>query len=270
MQNDNCSVVYRVSGELEFNNTGNTIKASRGNIQLRHRPNGFSGGQWDAYDEYGYKEQYVVSILSYSSHLGLQPPYNTPNARLGGNQVTASMPPIISWNDPENNLTGEIVYQIDCEYVSGSISRPGTTLFKTQSFSVQFEGAVGPGIVMRGEWSNQTDYIGQVENTNNRRDAVIYNAVPGTTNYYAAISGSGPNTYVNPLTSTFYVGGSPPAGFNLIGAKQPDTQTDYWEFLGVEEFFVAAKIAIFEFNGNEFELGENRIERERVPNIFSI
>ena len=156
------------------------------------------------------------------------------------------MPPIISWNDPENNLTGEIVYQIDCEYVSGSISRPGTTLFKTQSFSVQFEGAVGPGIVMRGEWSNQTDYIGKVENTNSRRDAVIYNAVPGTTNYYAAISGSGPTTYVNPLTSTFYVGASPPAGFNLIGARQPDTQPDYWEFLGVEEFFVAAKIAIFE------------------------
>ena len=246
MQNDNSSVVYRVSGELEFNNTGNTIKASRGNVQLRHRPNGFSGGQWDAYDEFGYKEQYVVSILSYSSHLGLQPPYNTPNARLGGNQATASMPPIISWNDPENNLTGEIVYQIDCEYVSGSISRPGTTLFKTQSLSVQFEGAVGPGIVMRGEWSNQTDYIGKVENTNSRRDAVIYNAVPGTTNYYAAISGSGPTTYVNPLTSTFYVGASPPAGFNLIGARQPDTQTDYWEFLGVEEFFVAAKIAIFE------------------------
>ena len=246
MQNDNSSVVYRVSGEIELNNTGNTIKASRGNIQLNHRPNGFTGGQYDAYDEFGYKEQYVVSILSYSSHLGLQPPYNTPNARLGGSQATASMPPIISWVNPEENLTGEIVYQIDCEYISGSISRPGTTLFKTQSLSVQFEGAVGPGIVMRGEWSNQTDYIGKVENTNSRRDAVIYNAVPGTTNYYAAISGSGPNTYVNPLTSTFYVGPTPPSGFNLIGARQPDTQTDYWEFLGVEEFFVAAKIAIFE------------------------
>jgi hypothetical protein len=246
MQNENSAIVYKVSGEIELNNTGNTIKASRGNVQLRHRPTGFSGGQYDAYDEFGYKEQYVVSILSYSSHLGLQPPYNTPNAILGGNQATASMPPIISWSDPENNLTGEIVYQIDCEYVSGSISRPGTTLFKTQSFSVQFEGAVGPGIVMRGEWSNQTDYIGQVENTNNRRDAVIYNAVPGTTNYYAAVSGSGPTTYVNPTTSTFYVGASPPAGFNLIGAKQPDTQPDFWEFLGVEEFFVAAKIAIFE------------------------
>ena len=246
MQNDSSAVVYRVSGELEFNNTGNTLRASRGNTQLRHMPNGFSGGQYDAYDEFGYKEQFVVSILSYSSHLVLPAPYNTPNARLGGNQATASMPPIISWNDPENNLTGEIVYQIDCEYVSGSISRPGTTLFKTQSLSVQFEGAVGPGIVMRGEWSNQTDYFGKVENINNRRDAVIYNAVPGTTNYYAAISGSGPTTYVNPLTSTFYVGASPPAGFNLIGAKQPDTQTDYWEFLGVEEFFVAAKIAIFE------------------------
>jgi hypothetical protein len=246
MQNDSSAVVYRVSGELEFNNTGNTIRASRGNVQLRHMPDNFSGGQYDAYDEFGYKEQFVASILSYSSHLVLQPPYNTPNARLGGNQATASMPPIISWNDPENNLTGEIVYQIDCEYVSGSISRPGTTLFKTQSLSVQFEGAVGPGIVMRGEWSNQTDYIGKVENTNSRRDAVIYNAVPGTTNYYAAVSGSGPTTYVNPLTSTFYVGASPPAGFNLIGPKQPDTQPDFWEFLGVEEFFVAAKIAIFE------------------------
>lgn len=246
MQNDSSAVVYRVSGELEFNNTGNTIRASRGNVQLRHMPDNFSGGQYDAYDEFGYKEQFVVSILSYSSHLTLQPPYDTPNYRLGGNQATASMPPIISWDDPENNLTGEIVYQIDCEYVTGSISRPGTTLFKTQSLSVQFEGAVGPGIVMRGEWSNQTDYFGKVENINNRRDAVIYNAVPGTTNYYAAISGSGPTTYVNPLTSTFYVGASPPAGFSLIGAKQPDTQTDYWEFLGVEEFFVAAKIAIFE------------------------
>jgi hypothetical protein len=244
MQNESSAVVYRVSGELEFNNTGNIIKASRGNTELTHRPSGFAGGQYDAYDEFGYKEQYVVSILSYSSHLGLPSPYNTPNARLAGNPAT--MPPITSWNDPENNLTGEIVYQIDCEYVSGSISRPGSTLFKTQSFSVQFEGAVGPGIVMRGEWSNQTDYIGKVENTNSRRDAVIYNAVPGTTNYYAAISGSGPNTYVNPLTSTFYVGATPPSGFNLIGAKQPDTQTDYWEFLGVEEFFVAAKIAIFE------------------------
>jgi hypothetical protein len=244
MQNDNSSVVYRVSGELEFNGTGNIIKASRGNIELTHRPAGFSGPQYDAYDEVGYPNQYVVSILSYSSHLGLPTPYNTPNARLAGNPAT--MPPITSWNDPENNLTGEIVYQIDCEYVSGSITRPGTTLFKTQSFSVQFEGAVGPGIVMRGEWSNQTDYIGQVENTNNRRDAVIYNATPGTTNYYASVSGSGPNTYVNPLTSTFYVGPTPPSGFNLIGAKQPDTQPDFWEFLGVEEFFVAAKIAIFE------------------------
>jgi hypothetical protein len=244
MQNENSSVVYRVSGELEFNGTGNIIKASRGNIQLTHKPSGFTGGQWDAYDEYGYKEQYVVSILSYSSHLGLPAPYNTPNAILGGNPAT--MPAITSWDYPETNLTGEIVYQIDCEYVSGSITRPGTTLFKTQSFSVQFEGAVGPGIVMRGEWSNQTDYIGQVETTNNRRDAVIYNATPGTTNYYASVSGSGPNTYVNPSTSTFYVGGSPPAGFNLIGAKQPDTQPDFWEFLGQEEFFVAAKIAIFE------------------------
>jgi hypothetical protein len=28
--------------------------------------------------------------------------------------------------------------------------------------------------------------------------------------------------------------------------------------------------AIFEFSGNEFEFGENKIERGRVPIIFSI
>ena len=247
MQNDNSSVVYRVSGELEFNGTGNIIKAYRGNIELTHKPSGFTGPQYDAYDEVGYPNQYVVSILSKSPHLILAAPFDTAppyNIPLSGNPAT--LPDIISWVNPEENLTGNIVYQIDCEYVSGSLTRPGTTLFKTQSLSIQFEGAVGPGIVMRGEWSDQTDYIGQVENTNNRRDAVIYNAVPGTTNYYAAVSGSGPTTYVNPTTSTFYVGASPPAGFNLIGPKQPDTQPDFWEFLGVEEFFVAAKIAIFE------------------------
>jgi hypothetical protein len=73
-------------------------------------------------------------------------------------------------------------------------------------------------------------------------------ATTDETHYYAAVSGSGPNTYVNPTTSTYYVGGSPPAGFTLIGAQPPavESDNDYWQYLGQEEFFVAAKIAIFE------------------------
>ena len=235
MQNENSSIVYRVSGELEFGSTSNIIRVYRGNQELTHRPTGWGTTQRDAYGNWGYKNQCQVEIYSKSSHITLGGAL-APNSLVPGNPAT--FPGIVGWTDPDSNPTAEIVYEINCE--------GRQLLYKTQSLSIQFEGAVGPGIVMRGEWSNQTDYIGQVETTNNRRDAVIYNAVPGTTNYYAAVSGSGPNTYVNPTTSTFYVGASPPGGFNLIGAKQPDTQPDFWEFLGQEEFFVAAKIAIFE------------------------
>ena len=236
MQNENSSIVYRVSGELEFGSSANIIRVYRGSQELTHKPSGWGVIQRDAYGNWGYKNQCQVEVYSKSGHITLSGGITPGGAPIPG--VPATMPSIIGWVDPENNPTAEIVYEISCE--------GRQLLYKTQSLSIQFEGAVGPGIVMRGEWSNQTDYIGQVETTNNRRDAVIYNAVPGTTNYYASVSGSGPNTYVNPTTSTFYVGASPAAGFVLIGAKQPDTQTDYWEFLGQEEFFVAAKIAIFE------------------------
>jgi hypothetical protein len=36
------------------------------------------------------------------------------------------------------------------------------------------------------------------------------------------------------------------------------------------EFLDRCISAIFEFSGNEFELGENKIKREREPIIFSI
>jgi hypothetical protein len=138
----------------------------------------------------------------------------------------ASMPGITAWSDPENNPTAEIVYGINCE--------GRQTIYKTQSLSVQFEGAVGPGIVMRGEWSPNIDYIGQVETTNNRRDAVTYLATQDTVKYYASISGSGPATYDNNGVLVNY------------HAPTVDGTNAWWEYLGEEEFFVAAKIAIFE------------------------
>ena len=247
MQNENSSIVYKVSGELEIGGTGNIIKAYRGGQELLHKPSGFTGAQTDAYGDTGYPNQYRVSILSFSSCLvGNMPAgIDYPNAPVPGNP--AEFPGITGWTDPENNPSAIIVYQIDCEYVSGSSSRPGTTLFKTQSLSVQFEGAVGPGIVMRGEWSNQTDYIGQVETINNRRDAVTYLATTNSTKYYAAISGSGPTTND---------GQGNPVGYH---APTVDGTNDWWEYLGEEDFFVAAKIAIFEesFVKNTINVGNN-------------
>jgi hypothetical protein len=229
MQNENSSVVYRVSGEIELSATPNIIRAYRGSYELTNQPGGFNiaNMQIDAYGSQSYEYQCTVVIDSCSPHITL----DNGNIFAGSGPLPgtqATMPGVTSWSNPDINPTAEIVYQINCENRE--------IFFKTQSLSIQYEGAVGPGIVMRGEWSPSIDYIGQVETTNNRRDAVTYLATPDTVKYYAAKSGSGPSTL---------------NGYNgTVGAQTPNVDgvppSDYWEYLGEQDFFVAAKIAIFE------------------------
>ena len=113
-----------------LSNTGTDIRVYRGGTELTNKPAGFTSPQRDAYGVTGYQNQCRISIYSKSSHLTLA------NGWLPGSYITgvpAQMPNISGWTDPSTNVTAEIVYQIDCEYVSGSLTRPGTTLFKTQS-----------------------------------------------------------------------------------------------------------------------------------------
>jgi hypothetical protein len=245
MTNENASVVYKVSGEYDITGTSNTVRAYRGNIELINVPT-FTGGQYDAFGTFGYPYQCRVSLSSKPDHITLVDTNFTAGKPITGSP--AFMPAIRGWDDPVNNPTAEIVYQIDCEY-SGSIVS-GSTIFKTQSLSIQYEGNTGPGIVMRGIWANTVDYIGSVETTNKRRDAVIwpnpanYN---NETHYWAAASGSGPNTYKKHDNGAFIAGNKvdfqqPDAG----GSAAPWVDSPYWQYLGEEEFFVAAKIAIFE------------------------
>ncbi len=225
MQNENSSAVYRVSGEIELGATSNIIRAYRGGYELTNKPAGFVNAEIDAYGSSSYEYQCEVEIVSYpADYITLDNGNLIVGSQLSGNPAT--MPGVTAWDNPEINPTAEIVYGINCE--------GRQTIYKTQSLSVQFEGAVGPGIVMRGEWSSAIDYIGQVETTNNRRDAVTYLATPDTVKYYAAISGSGPNTYdQNNVLVNYH-------------APTPNGTNAWWEYLGDEEFFVAAKIAIFE------------------------
>ena len=226
--NGNAAAVYRVSGEFELGTTGNVISAYRGSQVLTHTTT-FTGGQTDYNGNVGYKNKFRVVVASKSAHI-----------TLGGSKIVTStlntsgnnavMPQISTWTDPETNQTATITYTIDYE------GRSTQTL--TQTFTVQFEGNTGPGIVMRGVWKNDINYIGSVETTNYRRDAVIYpdpsTVVGGTTTYYASVSGSGPATYGGDAI--------------LVGAQSPTVGTDnaYWQFLGEQEFFIAAKIAIFD------------------------
>ena len=218
LSNEASSITYKVSGQVAFTGTGTTISATRGNNVLTGSTS-FSSPQTTIFGTTGYKNQYTVKIYSKSSHISLA------GGLLPGSYVpivnnVATLANITDWSYPETYSTGFIVYEIDCEGLG--------KLYKTQSISLSYEGQVGPGIVFRGPWTGSIDYIGAVETTNKRRDAVNYNPYTSTLRYYAAVSGSGPAT---------------------VGAQQPsglETDTAYWQYLGDEEFFVAAKIAIFE------------------------
>jgi hypothetical protein len=226
LQNENSSVVYRVSGEVELNSTATLINAYRGTYALTNKSTGFTGAQIDAYGSSSYEYQCTVEIVSKSDHITLANGTLYAGVKLPGLSTSASMAGVTAWSNPESNPTAEIVYGINCE--------GRQTIFKTQSLSVQFEGAVGPGIVMRGEWSQAIDYIGQVETTNKRRDAVTYLATSDTVKYYASVSGSGPATLD---------GNSGTVGYHAPTANGTNA---WWEYLGEQDFFVAAKIAIFE------------------------
>jgi len=90
-------------------------------------------------------------------------------------------------------------------------------------------GSTGPGIVFRGPWSGSTSY--QFDESNGRRDSVLYSDI-----YYVALQ---PSTDEQP-TGT-------------------EDDNEYWQSLGTQDFFVAAKIAIFEdsYIQNTLNVGTN-------------
>jgi len=233
LENESAAAVYKVSGQFSFDATFAKIRAARGDTNLTCVTS-FTGAQRDAYGVNGYKEQAVVKVSDISEHI-----------TLGGGLLLNGILPvdaegraytygIENWTSPETNQTATIVFEIDCE--------GRQKLYKTQSLSVQFEGKTGPGVVMRGNWLNSIDYIGSVETTNYRRDAVIYPPNGNPTTYYASVSGSGPNTYKKHDNGALLLA-------NKVGPQAPSGTTAdnaYWQYLGTQDFFVAAKIAIFD------------------------
>ena len=240
LSNENTSAVYRVSGQLTLNNTNTYIRVYRGNIELTN-VSSWGTSKTDAYGNVGYPNQCKVTIEDYSAAMvNVAGGTYLAGGKVVGNSVNgapAYLGDITGWTNPTTNTVAQIVFKIDCE--------GRQTFFKTQSLSLSYEGSTGPGIVMRGEWNNATNYSGSVETKNYRRDAVIYGTSPTT--YYAAISGSGPATYNKQGT--------------LVGYHSPTSGVDnaWWQYLGQEEFFVAAKIAIFEesFVKNTINIGNN-------------
>ena len=254
LTNESSTIVYTVQGTISFTNTGTTIVASKGNTTLT-AVTSFSAQSQDPFgNNIGSLGEYKVTIHSKSA-----------NITLAGSLVSGSTVPVVSgqatignvigWTSPTTILTGAVVYRIDFE--NGK-----QVLFKTQSMAIQLEGKVGPGIVFRGPWSSTVDQY-YFDPSIGRRDAVLYGGTGGT--YYAAKSGSGDTTYLNPNTSTYFSGSLANANaggyVTYLNYKTPGIDTDYWEALGTQELFVAAKIAIFEesYVQNTINVGTNAL-----------
>ena len=259
LTNESANAVYTIQGTLDTANTSTRIVATKGGVALNHTAS-FSPVTTDQLgNPIGSLGEYRVKLFSSSSHIvpgDNKKKNDILNSTLVDGKYQASIGNLAEWYNPSGSLTANIVFEIDIE-------NGRQVLYKTQSLGMALEGRTGPGIVFRGVWSGSIDY--KYDPTIARRDAVLYPDTNG--GYYAASSGSGPNTYLNYTTHTYYSGSyPPPAGFSLtpIGAKTPGVDTNYWQFLGTEEFFVAAKIAIFEesFIKNTLNIGLNAIGDE--------
>ena len=134
--------------------------------------------------------------------------------------------------------TSGLVVSITGSFVDSEGST--TSFFKTHNVNVASDGtdgatgATGPGVVLRGEWSSTTQYFYTTVAGSSRRDAV-YLRQDGVTKYYATLQAS--------------LNQSPANG----------TDNDFWQFLGTQDLFVAAKIAIFDesFVKNTLNVGTN-------------
>jgi hypothetical protein len=233
LTNENTSVVSSVFDVLTLSGSGTDILATKGDVALQ-AVTSFASPQFDQLGTEIPNGQYIVKIAS-------KPSYIT----LAGGLVSGSTVPVVSgiarigditaWSTPRENTTAQIVYEVNLE-------NGRRTTFKTQSLSVQFEGAIGPGLIMRGVWTGSLQYI--FDTPSKRRDSVIFPGGIDETYYWAA------------LTSSL---NQPPPTIVGEPSEDPRDANEYWEYLGKEEFFVAAKLAIFEesFVKNTINVGNN-------------
>ena len=121
--------------------------------------------------------------------------------------------------------TSTVLVSITGSYVNSEGST--TTFFKTHNVNVASDGtngaqgASGPGVVLRGEYAAGTSYFYTTVAGSSRRDVVLQRS-GGTTKYYATLQ---------PTT-----GNAPTDG----------ADNAYWQYLGNQDFFVAAKIGLFD------------------------
>ena len=227
LTNPSPSVGVEVDGTTTLDTTGTGITALKGTTELTHVSTYSPETVNLIGDPIGTLGEFSASIHSIPSYI------TQPNL-VGGNPAIVG--PITDWTLPQDNNTATIVYKVDIE-------NGRATYFLSQSISTVFEGATGPGIVVRGEWTGSVDYLFSLEQK--RRDAIIYkydNGGEQETHYFATTNEL--NDYKRlPYTASVGITDEP----DYDGTQEQGDVDDFgWEYLGQQDMFVAAKIAIFE------------------------
>ena len=169
-------------------------------------------------------------------------PYNVPSFRISsvtnGTTALSEGETFVTITPSTPSSTSGLIVSITGSYTDSEGTQ--TTFFKTHNVNVASDGtngatgATGPGIVLRGEYAAGTTYYYTTVAGSSRRDAV-YQSSGGITKYYATLQETTGNAPTDGASNT------------------------YWEYLGTQDFFVAAKIAIFDesYVKNTLNVGTN-------------
>jgi hypothetical protein len=171
---------------------------------------------------YGAPTTFVVSVVEGATTYTYDgtSPYAVSTFRIsdlvGGTNSSGTITPTTPTTTAGTLVSFNVIY----------VNAAGTsvTIPQTHKVSVTLDGQTGPGVVFTGNWETGRAYQFSAGAGTGRRDVVLYPASSAGT-YYAA-------TVQHTSTPT--------------GVTGPPTVGTYWESLGAQDFFVAAKIGLFE------------------------
>ena len=228
LSNPASSVTVEVDGTTFFENTPTLIRAYKGGVELEFT---------EVYDEeavdpttflpIGTFGQFSSSIHQISTYLT----HNGGKVDATASELFGTSDGISNWNAPQQNTQGFIIFKVDFENGRGE-------QFIQQSFSAVFEGATGPGLVMRGEWTGSIDYI--FDQGAKRRDAV-FRDISGDVHYWGTTQAIPSGSEYLDLDNVYTL-----EPIYTSSTTQGDVDVNGWQYLGIQDFFVAAKLAIFE------------------------
>lgn len=172
--------------------------------------------------------------------------YSASGITNGNNGTSNILTPIPATSVSPYNTTFAVTYK-------NSIGIESVTIPFSHSVTPVLDGQTGPGVVFTGVWESGRAYQFSEGAGTGRRDVVLWSA-----------SGNAPyDTYYAAIRQHISAGG------NVANGAPNQTNQTGWESLGTQDFFVAAKIGLFEesFVQNTLNIGTNNNGGVSTANI---